>query len=370
MSVRITRFLVVMYLVIVTGCGREESDSSVANRAVEKTAPAESLSVEVRPMGEEEAVDSRVSLTFKGTLNGARFPQKADHSLFTTNGRYLVWKKTYTDTLCIYDLRSAEMARKFRILRGEGPGEFEQLSGAAITDDDVVYLAEPNQAKFLRFDVTKGPLESLTFYESGFRPERVDASGTQLFTKRISGGSLGTELVGVINLDGIFRAADGIDLKKELGSLFFQAGRLDAVGQRAFFITRYRPRIYVFNLERNRFVKKVVYGEVEVEIPESENTRSGVTVHRPPQEVEFFAHEVVAVSGRPSRVLVKAEGGGDQHFFDPSAFYEIDVNTGTVVAEHDLGLKIDKVASADSSLYVYDNEKREVFAYRLRSSEP
>lgn len=373
MNIRITGFLVVMCLVVVTGCGgREESDSSVSNRAVQRTAFAESLSVEVRPMTKEEAVDSRVSLSFQGALTGARFPQKARHSLFTTNGRYLVWKRTYMDTLCVYDLRGGEMVNKTRIPRGEGPGEFEQLSGATITDEDVVYLAEPNQAKLLRFDVTKGPLEDLTFYESGFRPERVDARGTQLVAKRISGGSSGTELVGVIGSDRVFRAADGIDFRKELGSLFFQAGRLDAARQRAFFLTRYRPRIYVFDLEHNRFDERVVYGnvDVEIEMTGSENTDSGVTVYRPPQEVEFFAYEVVAVPGRPSRVLIKAEGSGDQHSFDPSALYEIDVQTGTIVAEHDLGLKIYKVATADSSLYVYDDEKREVFAYRLRSSEP
>ena len=320
-------------------------------------------------MAEEGAADSQVSLTSRGVLSGARFPQKAGHSLFTTNGRYLVWKKTYTDTLCVYDLRAGELASKMRVPRGEGPGEFETLSGAAITNDDVVYIAEPNQAKFLRFDVTKGPLEDLTFYESGFRPERVDAWGTQLFAKRASSGPSGTELVGVIGSDRVFRAADGLNLKKELGSLFFQAGRLDVAQQRAFFLTRYRPWIYVFNLERNRFVKKVVYGHVEIESPEPEKTDRGVTVYRPPQEVEFFAYEVVAVPGRPSRVLINAEGGSDQHSFDPSALYEIDVQTGSIVAEHDLGLKIHKVATADSSLYVYDDEKREVFAYRLRPSE-
>jgi len=369
MSIRITRVLVVIGLVMVTGCGRERGDSAVAHRARETTASAESLSVNVRPIDKEGAVDRQVRLTLRHALTGARFPKKARHSLFTTNGRYLVWKKIYTDTLCVYDLRASEIARKFRIPRGEGPGEFETLSGATITDDNVVYLAEPNQAKFVRFDVLKGPLEDLTFYESGFRPERVDASGTQFFAKRISGGSLGTELVGVIGSDRVFQAADGIDFKKELGGLFFQAGRLDAAGHRAFFLTRYRPRIYVFNLERNRFVKKIVYGDVDVEMPAPENTESGATIFRPPREVEFFAHEVVAVPEHPRRVLVQAEGGGDQHSFNPSALYEIDVQTGTIVAEHDLGLTISKVAAADSSIYVYDDEKREAFAYRLRSSE-
>lgn len=369
MGIRIAGFLVVIGLVAVTGCGREESGPSVADRREERSASAESLSVEIRPVAEEGGVDSRVGLTFRGTLTGARFPQTARHSLFTTNGRYLIWKTTYTDTLCVYNLRAGEMARKFRIPRGEGPGEFETLSGAAITDDDIVYLAEPNQAKLLRFDVTKGPLEDITFYESGFRPERVDAWGTQLFAKRMSGGSLGTELVGVIGLDRVFQAADGIDFKKELGGLFFQAGRLEAAGHRAFFLTRYRPRVYVFNLEHNRFVKKVVYGDVDVEMPERENTESGGAIYRPPQDVEFFAYNVVAVPGRPRRVLVHAEGGGDQHSFNSSALYEIDVQTETIVAEHDLGLTISKVATADSSVYVYDDEKREVFAYRLRSSE-
>jgi hypothetical protein len=367
MSVRVTRFLAVICLVVVTGCGREESDSPAANRAVEETASASSLSVEVRPMA--ETIQSGVSLNIQRALERARFSRKADHSLFTTNGRYLVWKKTHTDTLCVYDLRADEMARKIWIPRGQGPGEFEQFSGATITDEDVVYLAEPNQAKFLRFHVRKGPMEDLTFYESGFRPERVDARGTQLVTKRISSGS-GTDVLGLIGSDRVFQGVDGFNFRKELGSLYLQSGRLDAAQQRAFFLTRYRPRVYVFNLDRNRFVKKVVYGDVEVEMPEPENTESGVTVYRPPQEVEFFAYHVVAVPERPDRVLINAAGGGDQHSFDRSALYELDVQTGTIVAEHDLGHKVHKVATADSSVYVYDDEKREVFAYRLRSSEP
>ena len=362
--------LVTTVLFALVGCAQNENRTAIGDLDAQEKTPHDSLSVEVRWLPGTRSVDSQIRLAFRGALKGATLSKKARHSLFAANSRYLVWKKTDSDTLCVYDLRADEVVRTFWMPRGRGPGEFRQLSGVAITDNDVVYFAEPNQAKFLRFDVREGPLEDLTFQESGFRPERVAARGhgRQLVAKRASSGS-NAALIGIIGSDRVFRAAADINLRKDLGSLFFQAGDLDATQHRAFFLTRYRPWVYVFDLERNRFVKKAVYGTVDVDLPSPESTDRGVMVFRAPKNVQFFAHEVVAVSGHPNRVLVRAAGATDEHSFNQSAFYEVDVQTGTIVAEHDLGIKIRKVAAADGKIYIYDDEKRKIFAYRLESSE-
>jgi len=364
MSARVIALLILTCTLVVIGCGRQEDRSSVSSRESENSSSVGSLSVEVHPMAEETPVRSRINLKFNGRLRHVPLPKGGGHALFTTNGRYLAWLRSYTDTLCVYDLRHDRMIRKMRLPRGKGPGEFDELSGAAITADNIVHLAEPNQAKFLRIHATEGPMEDLTFRESGFRPVRVVAQGDQLVSTSMSP----TEFVGVVGSDRVFQSADGLDAASEFskGSFFSQSGRLDATRQRAFFLTRYLPRIYVFDPRRNQFVKTIVYADVEVEMPEPEETERGMTVHRPPQKVPLLSRNVVAVPGRPNRVLIQAEGGDGQHTFDPSALYEIDVQTGTIVAEHDLGVTIESVAAADSSLFVYDDEKREVFAYRLR----
>jgi len=376
-----------VYVALCAGCVREGSRSSSSSSETgmrplaesplrdtsegktrgAKTSGEDTLPVVVQPMPDAGGLRSRVRISFQKALPGVQFSRESRPSLFTANRRYLVWALTYADTLCVYDLREAKLTRTFWMPRGQGPGEFQQLSGAAITADDVVHLAEPNQAKFLRFHVTKGPLEDLTLSESGVRPERVHAWGTQLVLKQVSGGS-GTEVIGLIGPDHSFRAVDGIDLREDLGGLFFQAGRLDATRRRALFLTRYRPWVYVFDLERNRFVNKVVYGDVDIEMPEPKTTGGGVTVFRPPRKVQFFAWKVVAVPGLPSRVLINAEGSTAEHSLKRSAFYEIDVATGKIVAEHDLGIAIHKVATTGRRLYVYDDERHVVLTYQLRNS--
>jgi len=391
-SLRVLCLALTVYLALCAGCVREgdRSSSSFADKGApdkgarphaesrvgdtpegtmigEKTLGEDTPSVTAQPMPDAGGARSSVHISFQQALPGVQFSREARPSLFTANRRYLVWALTYADTLCVYDLREAKLTRTFWMPRGQGPGEFQQLSGAAITADDVVHLAEPNQAKFLRFNVKKGPLEDLTLSESGVRPERVHAWGTQLVLKQVSGVS-GTEVIGVIGSDHSFRAADGIDLREDLGGLFFQAGRLDATRRRALFLSRYRPWVYVFDLELNQFVNKVVYGNVDIEMPEPKTTGGGVTVFRPPRKVQFFAWKVVAVPGLPSRVLINAEGSTAEHSFKRSAFYEIDVATGKIVAEHDLGIAIHKVATTGRRLYVYDDERHVVLTYQLRNS--
>ena len=384
---RVLSLALTVYLALFVGCVREGGRSSssppderarpqarppVGDTSEGKTLEAKTSGknmppVVVQPMPDAGGTRSRVRISFQKALPGVQFSREARPSLFTANRRYLVWKLTYADTLCVYDVRKAELARTFWMPRGQGPGEFQQLSGAAITDDDIVHLAEPNQAKFLRFNVKKGPLEDLTLSDSGVRPERVHAWGTQLVLKQVSGGS-GTDVIGVIGPDYSFRAVDGLDLREDLGGLFFQAGRLDATRQRALFLSRYRPWVYVFDLEHNQFVNKVVYGDVDVEMPERETTDGGVTVFRPPRRVQFFAWKVVAVPGLPGRVLINAEGSTAEHSLKRSAFYEIDVATGTIVAEHDLGIAIHKITTTGRRLYVYDDERRTILTYRLHNS--
>lgn len=372
-------------LLAVAGCQTQENTPPRSIGTEASPAPGDSVSVTVRPL--TDLVRSRVALSFQGALDGIRFDPEASHSLFAANARYLVWVKSFTDTLCVYDLRTREMARKLRIPRGRGPGEFEELQGAAITSEGVIYLAEPNQAKLLRFHVTKGPLDDFTFRwgpgfrlgeanrrdpeqasrKQGLRPGRIDAVGLHLVAQGVGA----TGFIGMIDGNGVFREATGFDSRAEFGNNLFigKAGRLDATRQRAFFLTRFQPRIYVFDVERNRFIKTITYADADVELPGPQKTEDGGLIFLPPQEVRVLGRNVVAVPGQPDRVLIQAEGSDGQHMFDPSALYEVDVPSGTVVAEHDLGLNIDKVASAGRRFYVFDDEKRQVFAYRFQDLE-
>lgn len=298
-------------------------------------------------------------------LENTNLKSDYNYSAFTSNENYLAWAEFYTMQIFIYNLKTNEIDTVIQ-KRGRGPNEYIMISSLALTSDDKLIITDTVGIKLIVYDIKTGNYNKDVMLTK-VKPYRTIALKDILFTS--SRPPIIKSLNYIIELDSWQTSA--IEMRKlieekEFLYPFKVEGRITANDTYGIQIAEYYPHIYVTNLKTKRFIKKIVFDDVEVE--QGENmTYKGNKAFRPPTDAPILSKDVAVVPNSVDCIFILASGKSAQQNYKPDElkiynFIEEDF-TGTL----ELDISASKIMVAGNYLYVYSKDENGIFRYEIES---
>ena len=306
-----------------------------------------------------------VELRSLGEISNIELEKDYAYYLFKVNQDYLVWYEGYTATLFMYEFTSEKLS-KIQLKEGRGPNEFKVITDLAVHANNIVELVDFNNIKFISIKPDGEYLEDVRPPE-GVRPMRLSINRNY------------SVVMDVVNQNALFyeRRADNyraLTLKdatifEEFPNPFQKEGFLTLNEKYLVHLTRYYPRLYIYDLERMELFKTIMFDESEVKESQSAETDEGAQMLLPPEEVDILNEDVAHLPGLPGRILMLAKGKSDTRDYMLNTLLEYDFLKEEFVSEHGLGVEATEITVTEKYLFVYSEEENAVFQYEIIYSE-
>jgi hypothetical protein len=305
-------------------------------------------SVKIRPIGE---------------LTNVQLEKDYAYYFFEANQDYLVWYEGYTSMLFIYDI-GASRVNKIALSKGRGPNEFKKISGISILSDNIVYLSDHTNAKFIRIKAS-----------GEFMEDAVPPNGLQPMT--MVSDERYQVIMEAFSREAIFYLKEqdkenfhplklnGTEVIEEFPSIFQREGYLTIQNAYLIHLTKYYPYIYVYDLANIEMEKKIKFDESEVEEGRTMTNKEGTSMMYPPEKVGILNEDVSFIPGSANRIFLLARGKSENRNYDLDKLYEYDFEKEKFITEYDLGINATEITINDKYLFVYSEDDYKIYQYEI-----
>ncbi|MFA5668474.1 MAG: 6-bladed beta-propeller [Balneolaceae bacterium] len=286
-------------------------------------------------------------------------------SIYATDDR-LIWYNLTFKRVHVYKLDTS-IQHQIQLHEGRGPGELLSTIDLLVADDSV-YLLDMNLMKMVKINIETEEANDIRL-DSGPNGRFRNIGKNFYFWNIISPDVVLTHTNFEENKSLPINHT-GINILKDIPSIFDRAGYLRVNGTKLYFITKYTPNIYVFDAGRKRFERKLSYDEVKVVQDRTIKMDDGSTMSLPPAKVEVLLSDFATIPQKPNSLFILARGKTKTRRYETDKLYEFDVNTAKMAKIHELGFKANHVAANGNHLFVYSKEGGGIYRYNIVITHP
>lgn len=285
---------------------------------------------------------------------------------FTSNDDYIVWYEGYFRILSIYD-KNIDTTKTIHLEKGSAPHEFDQVVDIDIDDQGNIYISDTNNARIGVYSIDSGSFKSLSLKRSALRPVDIEKEKRILAVNEASTANM----AGIIPLDEgtqtykpsrSFTVPEDAAIKR---NMMARDGELEVNSRYMIYAQLYRPRLYIFSLEKNKFLRRESFAESDVTWSEPKRAENGVVTGLPPKDVDLKVEGILRVPNSPHRVLLNIVGSSRDKNFEPTHLYEYDLDKKEFINSHDLNVNISEAFLSGENLYAYSEEELSVYKYDI-----
>jgi hypothetical protein len=304
-----------------------------------------------------------IRLVGKGKLDNINLKEDYAYIGFSSNKDYLVIHEGYFQKLIIYNLKDEKVEKEVQLTEGRGPNEVGSIMDIEITKENVVHMSDNKNAKILSYSIKDDKFIDTNLIELEFRPTRIEFKYADVVTTSIYSKNF-IVFIKRGNNRKVDYARNFPSDSKILSNPFAREGYLEVGNKLAIFVQKYTPSIYVFDMESRRFIKKAIFADAETAWRDVKN-RGGKKIRLPPKKADIVTENIVSIGGINNRILILAEGKGENRNFKKSHLYEYDVDKEIFVHDHDLEMNIDNISSDSENIYVFNKESLGIYRFSV-----
>jgi len=281
---------------------------------------------------------------------------------FDANENYLVWLELYTQTIHVYDVKKKRI-QKIVLNKGRGPHEAQRIISLGIVDS-TLFISDYYNQKLIRVNIN-GTYSRDIILAKHAKAYRIATYGPSIYILNIL-----NKVATIIKFDpDKSKNFQELSVNKSITNDFvtnYQAeGEISVADNRLVHITKYYPRLYVYDLKKRSFFKKITFDESEVEEGYKRPHSSGGSVILPPAKVDILNEDIALIPGLKDNILLLSKGKSSSREYGLDKLWVYDFANEKFIKAHDLGFNAKEITANDTWLFAYSEEENAIYRYKI-----
>jgi hypothetical protein len=285
-----------------------------------------------------------------------------NYSVFDADKNYLAWFEYYQSKIFLYDLSEGN-EKSISLNNGRGPGEYLALTDLKLANNHI-YIADPKNNKLLKINIQTENIEDIPFSTKSAYQFVYNDNNNIYLLENIKPNVL-ISFFDLSSYESYPLNDDNLDLQEEFGNPFFKDGKLLYHDEMVYFVEKYRPRIYIFDTEKEGIKEKIIFDESEVVMPKALESSDGAKAIHPPSKVDILTEDAVLFNFKPKRLFILARGVSDNREYDLGELHEYDYVDEKFINSFELGVKATDIFANNNFLFIYSETENAIFQYNI-----
>ena len=287
---------------------------------------------------------------------------------FDANENYLFWLEMYTQTISIYDLKQHRL-QQIVLKNGRGPHEAQRIISLAVVDS-TIFISDYYNLKLIRVNI-EGTFSKDVVLPKNAKPFRIRSSDKSIYMLDKFNKVAPVVKYELNERQNVYELSVDKDINKDFVTGFQVEGEISAGHNTLVHITKYYPRLYVYDLANKSLLKKIRFDNSEVIEGYRRPHSSGGRVMLPPEKVDILNEDIALVPGTEEKVLILSEGQSNNRAYGLDKLWEYDFTNEKFIKSHDMEVKLKAITANDKYLFGYSEEDNAIYRYKIvRSSHP